>query len=98
MGLTAGLNYRLLLTGTRTLSKGHQESQFLQPVEYCSISSRVITENSFSSSLLTLEGTRTKKDSLLLLLIKYKLKVYGKKQMIEWMENQRKAKRKQIKQ
>lgn len=43
-GTDSWRHYRLLLTGTWTLWKGHQESQFLQPVRYCSISSRVIIE------------------------------------------------------
>lgn len=54
-------DYRLLLTGTWTVSKGHQESQFLQPVKYCSNSTRVITEVSFCSSLLILKGISDKK-------------------------------------
>lgn len=54
-------DYRLLLTGMWTVSKGHQESQFLQPVKYCSNSTRVITEVSFCSSLLKLKGISDKK-------------------------------------
>lgn len=68
-------DYRLVLTGTWTVSKGHQESQFLQPFEYCSISSRVITENSFSvAHYLYSRGPATRKEIVLLLLIKYKEK------------------------
>lgn len=44
--------------------KGHQESQFLQQVEYCSIFS--VAESSLSSPLLTLEGTSDRTGEIVL--------------------------------
>lgn len=52
--------------------------------EYCSISSKMMSENALCSSLLTLWGARTGDDRLLLQFIKCKLKNLWNKPMKNW--------------